>query len=131
MQVATIQEACEKTGYSLDQIEAAAAMMPPALQNFVRGFTLRAVVVEAMNNGEVPDQSDYGQEKFEAIFDLDVNDDPAGFKVYETRSWFSTSLTGARLQLLSKEDALFFATNPNFKQIHRDALTYKPVLINH
>jgi len=127
MQTQTIQEACENRGYDLQQIEAAAAMMPPALQKFIRATALRAVVVEALNDGKVPDHKDYKQAKYETWFDLSV-DGPAGLGLAfcGTRYWSSSTICGARLQILDNKDAIFFGTNPNFQELHADALTYKP-----
>lgn len=127
MKIDTIEEACEKAGYDQKQIEAAAAMMPEKLQKFIRSVALRAVICEAMNEGEVPDHTNANQLKYEAIFDLDVNDRPSGFGLAfaDTNYWRTDTDVGARLQILDEDDAVAFATNANFMQLHSDALTYK------
>jgi hypothetical protein len=127
MKIDSIEEACQKTGYDQQQIEAAAAMMPEKLQKFIRSVALRAVICEAMNKGKVPDHSNYNQKKHEPIFNLDVQDGPSGFGLAfnHTYCWFTRTHVGARLQFLDSNDAKDFATNPNFMQLHSDALTYK------
>ena len=127
MKIETIEEACEKTGYDLQQIEAAAAMMPEGLQKFIRAQALRAVICEAMNEGEVPDHKNLGQLKYEPVFDLSVDDRSSGFGLafIYTYFWHAYAYVGARLQILDEDDAEAFATNPNFMQLHSDALTYK------
>lgn len=132
MEIQTIEEACEKRGYDLQQIEAAAAMMPESLQNFIRAFALRAVIVEAANDGKVPDHRNYNQVKYEPIFDLSVDNGPSGFGLAfrYTSDWRAYTIVGARLQFLDEKDCKRFATNPNFMQLHSDALTYKTAETN-
>lgn len=126
MQPNSIQEACDNRGYDLQQIEAAAAMMPPALQKFIRATAFRAVVVESLNEGEVPDHKNYDQIKYEPIFDLSVPG-PAGLGLAFvcTDCWGTFTCCGARLQILNSSNAMFFAENPAFHELHADALTYK------
>src|SRR4051812_30795518 len=127
MKIDSVEEACEKAGYDQQQIESAAAMMPEGLQKFIRAVALRAVVCEAMNEGKVPDHTNYQQKKHEPIFDIDVQDGPSGFGLAfdSADCWCSDTNVGARLQFLESGDAEAFATNPNFMQLHSDALTYK------
>ncbi len=127
MKIDTIEEACEKRGYDQQQIEAAAAMMPEQLQKFIRSVALKAVICEAMNEGQVPDHSNHDQTKYEPVFDLDVPNAPSGVGLAFsfTFYWRTYTNVGARLQFLNEEDAEHFATNPNFMQLHADSLTYK------
>lgn len=131
MKPTTIEEACEARGYDLSQIEAAVAQMPPALQKFVRGQTLRAVLAEAINEGKIPDAND-GSWKYEPVFDLTADNGPSGFGLafYRTIFWHAYTNVGARLQILDEEDAEYFATHPAFMQLHSDALTYKAAETN-
>jgi|GEM_PF-4776364 len=131
MRSETIEIACANRGYNKQQIEDAAAMMPESLQAFIRGVAFQAVIVEDLNDGRIPDHKNYGQTKYEPVFDLSVPG-PAGLGLAfnSAHYWFTSTNAGARLQILDRGDAVYFGTHPEFQQIHADALTYKAPVKN-
>lgn len=125
MRPTTIEEACAHTGDDLKQIEAAAAMMPDWLKDFIKATALSAVVVKALNDGKIPDPTD-GSWKHEMVFDLTASGPSGlGLAFHDTDCWYTRTHVGARLQILDDDDAEYFGEHPAFQQLHYDRLTYK------
>jgi hypothetical protein len=123
MKSTNLEELCASRGYDLQQIEAAALQMPEPLQKYTRAAVLRPIVVEAINEGRVPDYNNSNELKWEPIFDLRDGPSGVGLVFSGADCWGTDTHVGARLVLFSDEDATFFGEN--FTDLHIDALTYK------
>lgn len=123
MKINSLQEACEKLGYDINNVLPDVSKMPEKKQRSTIAFAALDVISEAAREGKEPDWNDRGQRKWFAWWDMEVDDNnPTGFRFLVSTYSYAYSITGSgsRLCFFSEEDCKFHAEK--FIDLYRDMM---------
>lgn len=105
----TVEDACAQLGLLIAHVTPYAE---PAndFQHAVNSFAHATIVIEALNEGKIPDYDNWDERKHEIWWDMrgQAAGGP-GFSFLDVFYYYSSSRVGARLVFFKEEDAEYFA----------------------
>ncbi len=119
-QIKTWQEAFEKKGLD-PNIMPDVSILPEAYRKPQLALFKLHVVAEVLNEGWVPDYSDYGQRKYYPYFDVETteeNKSGSGLSFGDYAYWGASSAVGVRLCYRDSSTARYAGTQ--FKELYED-----------
>lgn len=118
-EVLSFEAACKITGDDSEKLPGITDINPKHSKRVVSDYKL-SIIAEALGGGD-PDYTDMGQYKYNAVFEVDADEDRKSgfglsFGVFD--GWLSRSSVGVRLCFPTRDQARFFGKH--FIGLHKD-----------
>lgn len=115
--IKTFEEACEKLGQHETKLPDVSALPEKYAKSIIAHFKLM-VIIEAINNGWIPDWDDSNQAKYYPWFKMGSG---FGFSYADYVVWESDAYAGSRLAYETVEKALY--GGKQFEDLYNDFLS--------
>lgn len=109
--ITTVEEAFKARGLNPEALPDVSGF-PEYLQKYILNHFKLLIVIEAVNEGWIPNWNDHNQTKYFPWFEVEANkENPSGVGFSDTfcAIWTSDSSVGSRLCLETREKALYVA----------------------
>jgi hypothetical protein len=122
--IKTFASACKALKLDPDKILPAVSPFPKNHQTALIAMAKLIIIVQALNEGWVPNWNNDNEYKYYGWFDMEKEkNNPSGFRLYGVDSYCSCSDVGSRLCFKSRELAEYAFKQKEILQLYKDFMT--------